>query len=221
MILSPSTLMAMALSTAQTQHQRDILVVTRGRVDIPSEVRALAQCATAALHLQTGMRQNTKLWLSLPDRGSGLTLACNGKDAQMLPVMGKTIKQILEASSDSLERLTLPPGWQVHCGDTLDQRLAYLMAKDPCRRLIVVDGSGISPLFTSKVLAQSGSDGSGSNIINSSTVVVLAADASGYTDSETEGFDLFDGVLASVSPLPLLPSHSIVLAHAVLDGAEN
>jgi len=66
MILSPSTLMAMALSTAQTQHQRDILVVTRGRVDIPSEVRALAQCATAALHLQTGMRQNTKLWLSLP-----------------------------------------------------------------------------------------------------------------------------------------------------------
>jgi len=139
----------------------------------------------------------------------------------MLPVMGKTIKQILEASSDSLERLTLPPGWQVRCGDTLDQRLAYLIAKDPCRWLIVVDGSGISPLFTAKVLVQSGSDGSGSNSINSSTVAVMAVDVNGYSNSETEGFDLLDGVLASVFPLLLLSSHSIVLAHAVLDGAKN
>jgi len=233
MMMMLSWSMALALSSIQPspqQQKRDILVLARGRMDDPSKVRSLAQCATAALHLQTGMRQETKLWLLLPDhRGGGLTLACNGAEAQPLPVMGKTIKQVLECSllpnDDSLASLLLPPGWQVYDSDnTLEQRLASLVLLNggkQCRRLVVIDGSGLSPLLTVETLPQLKSGDDGTSSIQSGTVFLLAADASDYTEGEAECFDLFGGgARRSVSPLPLLPSHSIVLAHAVLDAAE-
>ena len=45
--------------------RRDIVVITHGSVGAASEVRALAQCATAALHLRHGMRESARVWLTL------------------------------------------------------------------------------------------------------------------------------------------------------------
>ena len=308
------------LSMSMTMMRRDIVVIARGRVDAASDIRALAQCATAALLLQTGMRCDTKLWLTLPDR-DGLTMACDGADAQTLPVMGKTIKGILEA--EDLESLILPSGWQVVCNDSLEQRLAALgccapsassplrqeterdqallqgrldalrasddsptpdinnrvagssampaaegglgvedttspldpdaaarskmllagrlaamrlkaeMEETPplpsadsnkaqadgadesaateSRRLIVLDGRGVSPMLTSAALSRLGEGTS------AGAVVLLTADASSYTDSEARCLDSYSSTLVSISPMPLLPSHTIVLAHAALD----
>ena len=57
--------------------RRDILLVCHGSVDDASEVRVLAQCATASLHLRSGMRKQTRFWLVLADRG--FTLVCDGR----------------------------------------------------------------------------------------------------------------------------------------------
>ena len=128
--------MASALLLAALTMHRDILVVKRGRVERPSEIRELAQCATASLLLRSGMRENTRLWLSLPDR-RGLTLSVDGALAQLTPVMGKTIKAILQtdlASGEALDALALPPGWAVHTDESLLQRLESLGCRARTRR---------------------------------------------------------------------------------------
>jgi hypothetical protein len=51
--------------TALMGGRRDIVVITHGSVGAASEVRALAQCATAALHLRHGMREGARVWLTL------------------------------------------------------------------------------------------------------------------------------------------------------------
>lgn len=51
--------------TALMGGRRDIIVITHGSVGAASEVRALAQCATAALHLRHGMREGARVWLTL------------------------------------------------------------------------------------------------------------------------------------------------------------
>ena len=105
-----------------TEDRRDILLVCHGPVEDASEVRVLAQCATASLHLQTGMREQTRFWLVLADRG--FTLVCNGGEAQMKPTMGITIKRVLQSDDES--ELMLPVGWTLHRGDGLQQRLVEL-----------------------------------------------------------------------------------------------
>jgi tRNA pseudouridine-54 N-methylase len=305
---------AMLSTAAVLSTRRDVVVVARGRMDATSEVRSLAQCATAALHLQNGMRGDTRLWLSLPDRG-GLTVACDGAEAAMLPVLGKTIKHVLDA--DVASSLILPPGWQVHQDEALERRLALLgccgpssrqraeaerkqallqgrldalrtrtdapfpattsppiapdgsddgaptksreeallagrlaamrlkaemesegsseetggpaavappqPASDPLgvepSRLIVLDGRAISPLLTPSTLESMGEDdpedGGGARV--GRTVVVVTADGASFTHAEARCLDSLGGVFVSASPLPLLPSHAIVLAHAALD----
>ena len=58
-------LAALPAVTALMGGRRDIVVITHGSVGAASEVRALAQCATAALHLRHGMRESARVWLTL------------------------------------------------------------------------------------------------------------------------------------------------------------
>ena len=102
--------------------RRDILLVCHGSVDDASEVRVLAQCATASLHLRSGMRKQTRFWLVLADRG--FTLVCDGGEAEMKPTMGITIKRVLQGDDEGA--LALPVGWTLHRGDGLEQRLLEL-----------------------------------------------------------------------------------------------
>ena len=104
---------------------REFLVVHHGAM-AASNIRALAQCATSSLLLRRGARDNTRVWLLLPD--DGLTVACDGRllVPETQPALGKTLKRVLDPSrvNPSLE---LPPGWTVERGAVdLSSRLTSL-----------------------------------------------------------------------------------------------
>jgi tRNA pseudouridine-54 N-methylase len=135
MMRRSSATLLLLLMTACATHglnhlgsQRDIVVVAHGRADAASDVRLLAQCATASLHLRHSMR-STRVWLSLPARG--LTLACDGSMAAPLPAFGTTIKQVLEAHDTGSQLDELAAGWSVHSEESLGDRLAALGVRRP------------------------------------------------------------------------------------------
>ena len=58
-----------------------------------------------------------------------------------------------------------------------------------------------------------------SSVERSVRTVLVLGDHLGFTEEEESVVDELGGAKASVSPLPLLASHCIVLAHAALDSA--
>ena len=123
------------------------------------------------------------------------------------------------------EARSLPAGWTVTPGDSLRARLNAVGVgqaeegenKARSVRFLVMHEHG-EPL-SAKLLGEAAPDveDSEGQSVEPSTVLVLG-DHLGFTQEEEQCLEEMGGVRASVSPLPLLASHCIVLAHAVLDG---
>ena len=90
-------------------------------------------------------------------------------------------------------------------------------AKGSVRFLVMHErGEPLSPELLGEIAPASNSSSVGEAFLEPSTVLVLG-DHLGFTQEEEQCLELMGGVRANVSPLPLLASHCIVLAHAVLD----
>lgn len=138
------------------------------------------------------------------------------------------------------EMRSLPAGWRVTREDSLRKRLeavgvGRLAAKDESMgkgdeteavlrkakgsvRFLVMHerGEPLSPELLGEIAPASNSSSVGEAFLEPSTVLVLG-DHLGFTQEEEQCLEFMGGVRANVSPLPLLASHCIVLAHAVLD----
>ena len=130
----------------------------------------------------------------------------------------------------------MPPGWSVHSDEGLKDRLHALGVNRPCSReaeheqrrpvtLVVLDENG-KPL-TPQVLTDAApeaqaaaavpTDASDQDAASPPRVLLVLGDHRGFSSHEDGLLRELGGVRARVSRVPLLASHSIVLAHAVLD----
>ena len=181
-----------------------------GRVDV------LARCVSAALFLSHGVRQNVRLWLLLRD--VGLTVCLDGARAKGLHpderTIGSAIKRTLRSWDAGDAAHTTPLGWSVFADKNLEDRLRYILngsrhAGDAATGFVVCHELGV-PLTAALAAKARGTA--------PSTLLVLG-DHQGFSVEEEACFERCGGIKAQVSPVPLLASHCIVLAHAVLDTA--
>ena len=188
----------------------DLSNLPLGRVDV------LARCASAALFVSHGVRPCVRVWFMLCD--AGLSLCLQSSQARGLHPDERTIaaamRRALRAAAVSAGSAgapihapnAMPAGWSAHLDDHLEARLrAILGAKG--RGFLVSHELG-APL-TPKLAAQVCTD--------APTSLIVLGDHLGFRREEEDCFQRLGGVRASVSPVPLLASHCIVLAHAVLD----
>ena len=197
-----------------------------GRVDV------LARAVAAALMVSHGVRRSTRLWLALRD--VDLTICCDGATAKGLSPdersIGAALRRSLYASANG--EAPSDPGWHVYRNDPLKARLQSLVAPPDAERaaLVVLHelGDALDPSLIAQARStptvedsEAGSAAGAASVEGAaaadSTVVVLGDHLGFSNEEEALLMDELRGVRASVSPVPLLASHCIVLAHAVLD----
>jgi tRNA (pseudouridine54-N1)-methyltransferase len=225
----------------RAQDSRDVVVlshetradVARGDIDLnnlPSgRVDVLARCASAALFVSHGVRACVRVWLMLRD--VRLTLCVDGAAARGLHpderTLGSAIRRALRAHAGR-DSCTMPAGWSVLADDAVELRLRQLTRPASSQRVtgecetaddatvrpgkagfIVLHelGASVTPLLLSEARG------------SAPTTVLVLGDHQGFDAEEEACFEKLGGVRASVSHVPLLASHCIVLVHAALDAA--
>ena len=214
----------------------DLNNLPSGRVDV------LARCVSAALFVSHGVRRNVRVWLMLCD--ARLTLCLESSDARGLHPDERSIAAALrralraatsikprceprgaeqgpatppaatgtpQAAAGALSATdgALPPGWSVHHDDTVEERLEAILG---------TGGHGF--IISHELGAPLTPKGLRHACCATPTSLLVLGDHVGFRREEEACFAKMGGVRASVSPVPLLASHCIVLAHAVLDQAQ-
>lgn len=172
-----------------------------GRVDV------LARCVAAAMFVSHAVRKPTRVWLILRD--TNVTICIDGGATKSLSPDERSLAAALKRALCASAKGQPPPdeGWHVIRDDALERRLSTLLGKRGT--LLVMHELG-APLTSSLLPPIDGPSAGGG-------VVLALGDHRGFSKEEEALFDSLNGVRARVSPLPLLASHCMVLAHAVLD----
>lgn len=193
----------------------DLNNLPEGRVDL------LARCVSAALFVSHGVRAGCRIWLLLRDAGIGIS--CDGACARGLHPDERTIASHLRRAL----RSEAAAGWGVQRGETLDGRLRALLGggcngDDAPVESTAACGSGqpgglivlheLGAPLTPQLLSEACPHAGGPRVL-------VLGDHRGFTSADEACFDALGGVRASCSPVPLLASHCIVLAHAIVDAA--
>ena len=134
----------------------------------------------------------------------------------------------------------MTPGWAVFRGDSLESRMRTLLANDATTLAVLHElGAPLSEVLRDcsslrdcnackppceedhSAVTRGGGGGSSMGEATGSTraaMVLVVGDSQGFTkEEETLLIDELKGRRARVGRVPLLGSHSIVLAHAVMD----
>lgn len=230
--LSPQAFQTKACAASIPTDPRDVVIVCRvpphvgaGQIQLnqlPSgRVDLLARCVSASLFVSFGLRP-VCVWIVLG--GSGLTLCCRGESAEGLHPDERTLASAMRRtllSEQAGGRGVAPLGWSVHEGDEIDTLLPRLLnstregalhppsSQEVC--LLVLDEAGDA--LPSALASQTKG--------NIGRTVLVVGGHQGFTTLEQQAIDdcvaRFGGLRVRVSPIPLLASHCIVLAHAALD----
>jgi tRNA (pseudouridine54-N1)-methyltransferase len=210
---------------------------SRGMIDLnnlPSgRVDVLARATSAAFFVSHGVRTNVRLWLMMRD--VGVTLCCDGATVRGLHPDERTIAASMRRA---LRAEGVVHGWSVHREERLADRLRALGAS--CAgagggggggggggaevahsQLLVLHelGCPLTPAMLARgdgriVASPAGPSGAASRIL-------VLGDHKGFTTDDEACFESLGGVRICVSPLPLLASHCIVLAHGALDAYDQ
>ena len=215
----------------------DLNNLIQGRVDM------LARCVSSALFVSHGVRALVRVWLLMQD--AGVSLCIDGSTVKGLHPDERTIAAAMRKALRATGDEGWPKGWTVHRGETLSCRLASLLAaqkrdgsstlQEPhmrpgreqeqqqtedddagriARRLLILHELG-EPL-TPPLLRTAGQEDARRTAGAPGTILVVGGHQ-GFSVADERNFDELGGLRVSVSPVPLLASHCIVLAHAVLD----
>eukprot|EP00966_Prymnesium_polylepis_P241794 5591511-Prymnesium_polylepis.2 len=215
--------------------------VAEGRFELNNlragHVDAFARCASSALFVSHGVRRSTRLWLVL--RELGITVCLDGATCKSLSPdersIAAAIKRALHASAHPELGETITPGWAVFREDSLESRMRTLLFNDATTLAVLHElGAPLSEVLRDCGLLREedrpavGRDGGGGSSMDEATgatraaTVLVVGDSQGFTkEEETLLFDALKGRPARVGRVPLLGSHSIVLAHAVMDEHAN
>jgi len=224
-------------AAAAPSGRRDLIVcchdtpesVVRGRFrldNLPNgRVDLLARCATAAIFLSHGIRENTRLWLVLQDHGVSLCL--DGATARGLHpderTMAAAAQRTLAVAHGAVPRANSDDGWSFHAGG-LVKRLSELVGDGDAplsgkrRPLIQMHEKGEASLAaTLRGFYDLGDAKGGLRTDLDRGAILVLGDQLGFTPEEDAEVARRGGVRATAGPRPLLTSHCIVLAHHACD----